>query len=120
VVAGAELAASRSYSAEPLAPAEWEAVAAVEERAHSDHDALSRPSEKSHIYLIHIFEGQGSSTMRESKGETDRFLHNHKGFHMAQTFLLKLRLTPFINHTSKRVYHDYINSPKDSRVQKLS
>jgi hypothetical protein len=51
-VAGAELAASRSHSAEPLAPAEWEAVAAVEERAHSDHDALSRPSEKSHIFSI--------------------------------------------------------------------
>jgi hypothetical protein len=27
-------------------------VAAVEERAHSGHDALSRPSEKSHIFLI--------------------------------------------------------------------
>jgi hypothetical protein len=46
VVAGAELAASKSHSPEPLAPAEWEAVAAVEERAHFDHDALSRPSEK--------------------------------------------------------------------------
>ena len=52
VVAGAELAASRSHSAEPLAPAEWEAVATVEERAHFDHDALSQPSEKSHIFLI--------------------------------------------------------------------
>jgi hypothetical protein len=55
VVAGAELAASRSHSAEPSALAEWEAVAAVEERAHFDHDALSRPSEKSHIFLMHIF-----------------------------------------------------------------
>jgi hypothetical protein len=36
-----QLAASRSHSAEPLAPAEWEAVAAVEERTHSDRDALS-------------------------------------------------------------------------------
>jgi hypothetical protein len=27
-------------------------VAVVEERAHSDHDALSRPSEKSHIFSI--------------------------------------------------------------------
>jgi hypothetical protein len=52
VVADAELAASRSHSAEPLAPAEWEAVAAVEERAHSDRVAVSRPSEKSHIFLI--------------------------------------------------------------------
>jgi hypothetical protein len=42
VVAGAELAASISHSAEPLALAEWEAVVAVEERAHSDRDALSR------------------------------------------------------------------------------
>ena len=83
MVADAELAASRSHSAEPLAPAEWEAVAAVEERAHSDHDALSRPSEKSHIFLIHIFEVQGSSAMKESKGETNRFLHNHNRFHMA-------------------------------------
>jgi hypothetical protein len=52
VVAGAELAASRSHSVEPLAPAEWEAVATVEERTHSDHDALSQPSEKSHIFSI--------------------------------------------------------------------
>jgi hypothetical protein len=52
VVAGAELATSRSHSVEPLAPAEWEAVVAVEERAHSDRDALSWPSEKSHIFLI--------------------------------------------------------------------
>jgi hypothetical protein len=55
-------------------------VAAVEERAHFDHDALSQPSEKSYIFLIHIFEVQGSSAMKESKGETDRFLHNHKDF----------------------------------------
>jgi hypothetical protein len=52
MVAGAELAASRSHSAEPLAPTEWEAVVAVEEHAHSGHDALSRPSEKSHISSI--------------------------------------------------------------------
>jgi hypothetical protein len=83
VVAGAELAASRSHSAEPLAPTEWEAVAAVEEHAHLDHDALSRPSEKSHIFSIHIFEVQGSIAMKESKGEIDRFLHNYKRFHKA-------------------------------------
>jgi hypothetical protein len=52
VVADAELAASRSHSAEPLAPAEWEAVAAVEERAHSGRVAVSRSSEKSHIFSI--------------------------------------------------------------------
>jgi hypothetical protein len=51
VVADAELAASRSRSAKPSALAEWEAVAVVEERAHSSHDAASRPSEKPHIYL---------------------------------------------------------------------
>jgi hypothetical protein len=83
VAASAELAASRSHSAEPLAPAEWEAVAAVEERAHFDHDALSRASEKSHMFSIHIFEVQGSIAMKESKGETDRFLHNHKRFRKA-------------------------------------
>jgi hypothetical protein len=87
-------------------------VAVVEGRAHFDHDALSRPSEKLHIFLIHILEVQGSIAMKESKGEIDRFLHKHKGFHKAQTFLLKLRLTSSINHASKRVYHDYINSPK--------
>jgi hypothetical protein len=27
-------------------------VVVVEERAHFDHDALSRPSEKSHIFSI--------------------------------------------------------------------
>jgi hypothetical protein len=51
VVAGAELAASKSHSAKPSAPAEWEAVAAMEEHAHSGHDAASRPSEKPHTYL---------------------------------------------------------------------
>jgi hypothetical protein len=78
VVAGAELAASRSHSAEPLAPAEWEAVAAVEERAYSDHDALSRPSGKSHIFSItHL---QGSIAMKESKGEVIDYCINIKEF----------------------------------------
>jgi hypothetical protein len=67
VVADAELAASRSHSAEPLAPAEWEAVAVVEERAHSGHDAISRPSEKSHIYLIPYLRVQGLIAVKESK-----------------------------------------------------
>jgi hypothetical protein len=33
-------------------------VAAVEERAHSGHDAASRPSEKPHIYLTPYFQVQ--------------------------------------------------------------
>jgi hypothetical protein len=66
-VADAELAASRSHSAEPLAPAEWEAVAAVEERAHSSHDAVSRPYEKPHIYLIPYLQVQGLIAAKESK-----------------------------------------------------
>jgi hypothetical protein len=58
-VADAEPAVSRSHSTEPLAPAEWEAVAAVEERAHSGHDAAFRPSEKPHIYLTPYLQVQG-------------------------------------------------------------
>jgi hypothetical protein len=64
VVADAELAASRSHSAEPLAPAEWEAVAAVEECAHSGHDALSRPSKK----ITYILKNT-SSSLRFNLGE---------------------------------------------------
>jgi hypothetical protein len=66
-VADAELATSRSHSAEPLAPAEWEAVAAVEECAHSSHNALSQPSEKSHIYLTPYLQVQGLIAAKESK-----------------------------------------------------
>jgi hypothetical protein len=69
VVADAELAASRSHSAEPLAPAEWEAVAAVEERAHSGHDAVSWPSEKPHIYLITHLQFYGLLAAKESNDE---------------------------------------------------
>jgi hypothetical protein len=69
VVADAELAASRSHISKPLAPAEWEAVVAVEERAHSGHDAVSRPSEKSHIYLTPYLQVQGLITTKEPKGE---------------------------------------------------
>jgi hypothetical protein len=64
VVADAELAASRSHSAEPLAPAEWEAVAAVEECAHSDRIAVSRPSEKI-TYILNTI----SSSLRFNRGE---------------------------------------------------
>jgi hypothetical protein len=43
-------------------------VAAVDERAHFDHDALFRPSEKSYIYSqYHIFEVQGLIAVKESK-----------------------------------------------------
>jgi hypothetical protein len=83
VVADAELAASRSHSAEPLASAEWEAVVAVEERAHSGHDALSRPSEKSHIFLTTHLQISRFSREEKVKRQSDRFLHKHKGFHKA-------------------------------------
>jgi hypothetical protein len=83
VVAGAELDASRSHSVETLAPAEWEAVAAVEERAHSGHDALSRPSEKSHIFLITHLQVSRFNHEGKVKRRSDRFLHKHKGFHKA-------------------------------------
>jgi hypothetical protein len=69
VVADAELAASRSYFAEPLAPAEWEAVAAVEERAHSGHDAASRPSEKPNIYLTPHLQVQGLIAAKRVKSK---------------------------------------------------
>jgi hypothetical protein len=69
VVADAELAVSRSHSAEPLAPAEWEAVAAVEEHAHSGHDAVSRPSKKPHIYLTPYFQVQGLLAAKRVKSK---------------------------------------------------
>jgi hypothetical protein len=69
VVADAELAASKSHSAEPLAPTEWEAVAAVEERAHSGHDAVSRPSEKPHIYLTPYLQVQGLIAAKRAKSK---------------------------------------------------
>jgi hypothetical protein len=69
VVADAELAVSRSHSAEPLAPAEWEAVAAAEERAHSGHDAASRPSKKPHIYLTPYLQVQGLIAVKRVKSK---------------------------------------------------
>jgi hypothetical protein len=83
VVADAELAASRSHSAEPLAPAEWEAVAAVEERAHSGHDTASRPSEKPHIYLTPYLQVQGLIAAKRVKKQNDRFQLKQKGFKKA-------------------------------------
>jgi hypothetical protein len=46
-------------------------------------------------------------------------LHNDKRFHMALTFLLKLKLASFIIHASKRVCHDYISNSKDSTLSSL-
>jgi hypothetical protein len=69
VVADAELAASRSHSAKPLAPAEWEAVAAVEERAHSDRDAVSQPSEKPQTYLTPYLQVQGLIAAKRVKSK---------------------------------------------------
>jgi hypothetical protein len=69
VVADAELAASRSHSAEPSAPAEWEAVAAVEEHAHSGHDAASRPSEKPHTYLTPYLQVQDLIAVKRVKSK---------------------------------------------------
>jgi hypothetical protein len=69
VAADAELSASRSHSAEPLAPVEWGAVAVVEERAHSGHDAASRPSEKPHIYLTPYLQVQGLIAAKRVKSK---------------------------------------------------
>jgi hypothetical protein len=88
-VAGAELAASRSHSAEPLAPAEWAAMAAVEERAHSDRDALSRPSEKSHIFSITHLQVQGLIAVKESKGKLIDF------------FCINIKISQGINFSSQ-------------------
>jgi hypothetical protein len=68
-VVDAEPAASRSHSAEPLAPAEWEAMAAVEEHAHSGLDAASRPSEKPHIYLTPYLQVQGLIAAKRVKSK---------------------------------------------------
>jgi hypothetical protein len=80
VVADAELAASRSHSAEPLAPAEWEAVAAVEERARSGHDAASRPSEKPHIHLTPYLQVQGLLVAKRVKSKMIDSNLNKKDF----------------------------------------
>jgi hypothetical protein len=58
----------------------------VGERAHFDHDALFRPSEKSYIHSqYHIFEVQGLLVVKESKGEPNIYiLHNYKRFHIIQ------------------------------------
>jgi hypothetical protein len=80
VAAGAELAASRSHSAEPLAPAEWEAVAVVEERAHSGHDAAFRPFEKPHIYLTPYLQVQGLIAAKRVKSKLIASKLNKKDF----------------------------------------
>jgi hypothetical protein len=68
VAADAAPTVAESRSAEPSTLAEYEAVAVVEERAHSNHNALFPPSEKSCIFSISHFEVQGSIVVKESKG----------------------------------------------------
>jgi hypothetical protein len=117
VVADAELAASRSHSAEPLAPAEWEAVAAVEERAHSGHDAASRPSEKPHIYLTPYLPSSRFNCGEKSQKQNDRLQLQQKDLKRHKFFLPNLKLiTASIKHVSKRVYHDYINCLKKTQL----
>jgi hypothetical protein len=85
-VADAELAASKSHSAEPWAPAEWEVVAAVEEHARSGHDAASRPSEKPHTYLTPYFQVQDFIAAKRVKNNmidsdfNKRIFKRHKFF----------------------------------------
>jgi hypothetical protein len=113
VVADAELAASRSHSAEPSAPAEWEAVAAVEEHAHSGHDAASRPSKKPHIYLTPYLQVQGLIAAKRGKSKVIDSNLNRKDLKRHKFFLPNLKLiTTSINRASKRVYHGYIICPK--------
>jgi hypothetical protein len=117
VVADAELAASRSHSAEPLAPAEREAVAAVEERAHSGHDAASRPSEKPHIYLTPYLQVQGLIAAKRVKSRMVNSNLNKKDFKRHRFFLPNLKLiVASINHASNRVYHGYIIGPKKTQL----
>jgi hypothetical protein len=117
VVAGAELAASRSHSAEPLAPAEWEAVAAVEERARSGHDAASQPSEKPHIYLTPYLRVQGLIAAKRAKSKMTDSNLNKKDLKRHKFFLPNLKLiTASIKHASKRVYHGYIICPKKTQL----
>jgi hypothetical protein len=97
-------------------------VAVVEECAHSVHDALFLPSEKSRIFSILYFRVSmlnRGERVKGGGGKTNIFLHNDKRFHMALTFLLKLKLASFIIHASKRVCHDYISNSKDSTLSSL-
>jgi hypothetical protein len=103
VVADAEPAASRSHSTEPLAPVEWEAVAAVEERTHSGHDAASRPSEKPHIYLTPYLQVQGLIAAKRVKSKMIDSNLNKKDLKRHKFFLPNLKLTTSISHASRRV-----------------
>jgi hypothetical protein len=104
VVADAELAASRSRSAEPSAPAEWEAVAAVEERAHSGHDAASRPSEKPHTYLTPYLQVQALIAAKRAQKQNDRLQFQQKDLNRHKIFLPNLKLiAASTEHVSKRV-----------------
>jgi hypothetical protein len=55
----------------------------VEERAHSGHDAASRPSEKPHIYLTPYLQVQGLIAAKRVKKQSDRFQLKQKGFKKA-------------------------------------
>ena len=117
MVADAELAASRSHSTEPLAPVEWEAVAAVEERAHSGHVAVSRPSEKPHTYLTPYLQVQGLIAAKRVKNKIIDSNLNKKDLKRHKIFLPNLKLiTASIKHASKRVYHSYIICPKKTQL----
>jgi hypothetical protein len=117
VVADAELAASGSHSAEPLAPAEWEAVAAVEERAHSGHDAASRPSKKTTYMLNTISPSSRFNRGEKSQTQNDRLQLQQKDLKRHKFLLPNLKLiTTSIKRVSKRVYHGYIICPKKTQL----
>jgi hypothetical protein len=117
VVADAELAASRSRSAEPSAPAEWEAVAAVEGRAHSGHDAASRPSEKPHTCLTPYLQVQDLIAAKRVKRKMIDSNFNKRDLKRHKFLLPNLKLIiASIKHVSKRVYHGYIICPKKTQL----
>jgi hypothetical protein len=89
----------------------------VEERAHSSHDAASRPSEKPHIYLTPYLQVQGLITAKRVEVKMIDSNLNKKDFKGINFFLPKLKLiTVSINHASKRVYHGYIICPKKTQL----
>jgi hypothetical protein len=69
---------------------------------------------KNHRYpQYHNSEVQGSIVVKESKGVKPIYsCIIYKRYHVAYTFLLKLKLTSFVIHTSKRVRYDYISGSK--------
>jgi hypothetical protein len=75
----------------------------VEERAHSGHDAASRPSEKPHIYLTPYFQVQGLIAAKRVKSKIMDSNLNKKEFKRHKFFLPNLKLITSISHASKRV-----------------